>query len=103
VLTLKGVAVLEENEVVTNMTPETKPMTTVERLGNAVEECLQQYFAQLDGQNPSNLYSLVLAEIEKPLIAMVLKLTNGNQSKAAKMLGISRGTLRKKMAMYKLH
>ena len=45
---------------------------------------------------------MVISEVEKPLIQMVLKLTNGNQSKAALILGISRGTLRKKMAIYEL-
>ncbi len=45
---------------------------------------------------------MVLAEVEKPLIEMVLQLTNGNQSKAAIVMGISRGTLRKKMAQYGL-
>lgn len=72
-------------------------------LQESVNYSLQQYFAKLDGQPPENLYDLVLAEVEKPLLEMVLKLTNGNQSKAAIVLGISRGTLRKKMALYDLH
>ncbi len=67
-----------------------------------MRQSLQEYFDQLDGQTPANLYSMVLAEVEKPLIEMVLQLTKGNQSKAAIILGISRGTLRKKMAQYKL-
>ena len=71
-------------------------------LQESVSQSLQQYITTLDGQTPANLYSLVLAEVEKPLLEMVLKLTNGNQSKAAIILGISRGTLRKKMAMYDL-
>ena len=72
-------------------------------LQESVSQSLQQYITTLDGQTPANLYSLVLAEVEKPLLEMVLKLTNGNQSKAAIILGISRGTLRKKMAMYDLN
>jgi len=72
-------------------------------LQESVNQTLQQYIAKLDGQTPANLYSLVLAEVEKPLIEMVLKLTNNNQSKAAIILGISRGTLRKKMAIYDLN
>ena len=71
-------------------------------LQESVSQSLQQYITTLDGQTPANLYGLVLAEVEKPLLEMVLKLTNGNQSKAAIILGISRGTLRKKMAMYDL-
>lgn len=72
-------------------------------LQESVSYALQQYLAKLDGQTPANLYELVLAEVEKPLIEMILKLTNGNQSKAAIILGLSRGTLRKKMAMYDLN
>ncbi len=72
-------------------------------LQESVNQSLQQYITTLDGQTPANLYSLVLAEVEKPLLEMVLKLTNGNQSKAAIILGISRGTLRKKMAIYGLN
>ncbi len=94
-------AQLMDNEVLT-MKPETKPATS-QSLGTAVRASLQEYFAKLDGQLPSNLYGLVVAEVEKPLIEMVLQLTNGNQSKAETILGISRGTLRKKMAIYDLH
>lgn len=99
---MKGIAQLADNEVIT-MTPETQTATTSQSLRNSVRQSLQQYFAQLDGQTPSNLYGLVLAEVEKPLIEMVLQLTNKNQSKAALVLGISRGTLRKKMAIYEIH
>lgn len=101
---MKGIAQIKDKEVV-NMTPETATTmsNTSQSLRTSVRQSLQQYFAQLDGQTPANLYGLVLAEVEKPLIEMVLQLTNGNQSKAAKILGISRGTLRKKMAIYDLH
>lgn len=72
-------------------------------LQDSVTGALQQYITTLDGQTPENLYALVLAEVEKPLLQMVLKLTNGNQSKSAIILGLSRGTLRKKMAIYGLN
>lgn len=85
------------------MTPEINQATTQASLPESVRESLKTYFAKLEGQTPSDLYGMVIAEVEKPLIEMVLQLTNGNQSKAAKILGISRGTLRKKMAIYKLH
>ncbi|MEN9916321.1 MAG: DNA-binding transcriptional regulator Fis [Pseudomonadota bacterium] len=62
-----------------------------------VEQALENYFSQLDGNSPSNLYGLVLAEVESPMLEVVLRQTRGNQTKAAKMLGISRGTLRKKI------
>lgn len=99
---MKGSAQIIENNEVLTMTPEaTAPMN--QSLRSSVRESLQSYFAQLDGQTPANLYGMVMAEVEKPLIEMVLKLTNGNQSKAAIILGISRGTLRKKMAIYAIH
>jgi Fis family transcriptional regulator, factor for inversion stimulation protein len=100
---VKGTAQLTENNEIL-MTPEVAsnaPMS--QSLRGSVRESLQGYFTQLDGQTPANLYGMVMAEVEKPLIEMVLKLTNGNQSKAAIILGISRGTLRKKMAIYDIH
>jgi Fis family transcriptional regulator len=60
-------------------------------------EALDGYFSQLNGHKPGDLYQLVLAEVEKPLFETVLGYTNGNQSEAAEILGINRGTLRKKL------
>ena len=67
-----------------------------------VTQALEHYFAQLDGQEVIDLHSLVIREVEKPLLEAVLNHTKSNQSKAAKMLGLSRGTLRKKLATYGL-
>ena len=99
---MKGTAQFSENNEVL-MTPEVQTNPMSQSLRGSVKESLQGYFTQLDGQTPANLYGMVMAEVEKPLIEMVLKLTNGNQSKAAIILGISRGTLRKKMAIYDIH
>jgi len=52
---------------------------------------------------PENLYQLLLAEIEPPLIEEILKRTGGNQSRAAGMLGITRNTLRSKMQRYSIN
>ncbi len=99
---MKGSVQLAENHEMITMVPETSaPMN--HSLRSSVRESLQSYFTQLDGQTPANLYGMVMAEVEKPLIEMVLQLTNGNQSKAAIIMGISRGTLRKKMAIYNIH
>jgi Fis family transcriptional regulator len=98
---LDGAAQTVDNNIV-SLTPEmlgNQPLS----LQESVNQTLQQYIAKLDGQTPADLYSLVLAEVEKPLLEMVLKLTNNNQSKAAIILGLSRGTLRKKMAIYELN
>ncbi len=69
-------------------------------LRDSVRGTLREYFIRLEGQQPANLYELVLAEIESPLLEMVLQYTGQNQSTAAKLLAISRGTLRKKMQKY---
>jgi DNA-binding protein Fis len=72
-------------------------------LRNAVLEAVQNYFAQLGDTAydcATKVYELVLAEVEKPLLEAVLAHTKNNQVKSAKLLGISRGTLRKKMKKY---
>lgn len=71
-------------------------------LKNSVKQSLEFYFKQLDGTPPNDFYDLLMAQVEPPLLEVVLKHTNNNQSKAAKLLGISRGTLRKKLALYNL-
>jgi Fis family transcriptional regulator len=48
------------------------------------------------------LYELILAEVEAPLMEAVMEYTKGNQSRAAIVLGLSRGTLRKKLKLYGL-
>ena len=71
-------------------------------LHDSVRQALENYLAQLKGQTPSNLYELILAEVEAPLMEAVMEYTKGNQSRAAIVLGLSRGTLRKKLKMYGL-
>ncbi|EOT7035549.1 DNA-binding transcriptional regulator Fis, partial [Citrobacter freundii] len=53
-----------------------------------------------NGQDVNDLYELVLAEVEQPLLDMVMQYTRGNQTRAALMMGINRGTLRKKLKKY---
>lgn len=65
-------------------------------------EALRGYFNRLNGHKPGDLYQLVLGEVEKPLFEAVLDYTNGNQSEAAEILGMNRGTLRKKLRSYDL-
>ena len=71
-------------------------------LSSLTDECLNSYFESLNGHKPGDLYQLVIGEVEKPLFRAVLTYTNGNQSEAAEILGINRGTLRKKLKDYKL-
>jgi Fis family transcriptional regulator len=69
-------------------------------LRECVREALSNYLARLNGHRVSNLYDLVLTEVEGPLLRTVLEHTGGNQTQAATLLGISRSTLRKKLAHY---
>ncbi len=71
-------------------------------LKEQVRAAVEQYFFQLDGHTVVGLYAMVIAEVEKPLLEAVLAHTGGNQSKAAKVLGMSRSTLRKKMQQYRI-
>jgi Fis family transcriptional regulator len=71
-------------------------------LSSLADECLVSYFENLNGHKPGDLYQLVIGEVEKPLFRAVLGYTKGNQSEAAEILGINRGTLRKKLKDYKL-
>ena len=72
-------------------------------LRDHVYETLRIYFHNLGGQAPSNLYDLVQREVEPPLLEIVMQFTGGNQSRAAEILGINRGTLRKKLRQYSLN
>lgn len=67
-----------------------------------VKESIEQYFNRLDGEQPSGLYNFVLEETEAPLLEAVLNYTEGNLSKSAAFLGISRNTLRKKLQQYNI-
>lgn len=69
-------------------------------LRHCVERALQDYFAQLDGQMVTGVYEMVLAEVEAPLLAAVLDYTRNNQTLAASVLGVNRGTLRTKLKRY---
>ena len=71
-----------------------------EPLSDCVRNALDSYFEQLDGHSINNLRQMVLQEVERPLFQSTLVHTGGNQSKAAQVLGISRSTLRKKLARY---
>ncbi len=66
------------------------------------EEALNEYFGALNGHRPARLYQLVMREVELPLFRSVMQYAEGNQSRAATILGINRGTLRKKLLDYGL-
>lgn len=66
------------------------------------ERVLHDYFSSLNGHRPARLYDLVLREVEEPLLRAVLDYAEGNQSRAATILGITRTTLRRKLRTHGL-
>jgi Fis family transcriptional regulator len=71
-------------------------------LRDCVHRAIEDFFAHLDGHPCQGLYAMVLAEVEAPLLESVMTHAQGNQRVAAEFLGISRGTLRKKLRDYSL-
>ncbi len=77
-----------------------------EHMNEPLRECvriaLQRYLQQIGSHSVNDLYGMVLGEVEPPMLEAVLNHCGGNQSRAAQMLGMSRSTLRKKLAGYGL-
>ena len=71
-------------------------------LKELVRQQIDQYFDELDGEMPQDLYDLVVGQVEHALLEAALAQSNNNQSKAAEMLGISRWTLRTRMKLFGL-
>jgi Fis family transcriptional regulator len=90
-------------EVVSDTTPLAHSPAQGHHLRDYAEKALHRYFADLKGHDPSDLYDMVLGEIEPPLLKTLLEYTRGNQSRAAAILGINRSTLRKKLRRYKIN
>jgi Fis family transcriptional regulator len=86
----------------TNQPDETQPQE-ISQLSHAVKHSIRRYLFELEGTQPNNMYELVLKQIEQPLFEAILEHTKGNQSRASEMLGLNRGTLRKKLRSYNLH
>ncbi len=97
-MTMEALPAPDESQVRFSLTKNKKR----EPLRECVRDALGSYFKQLDGHAASDLYQLVLAEVEPPLLETVMQHAQGNQTRAAAILGISRSTLRKKLAIYHL-
>jgi len=72
------------------------------RLSVQVTNNMQKYFKELDGEKATNIYHMVLKEVEQPLLETVMKQCKGNQTLASQVLGLNRGTLRSKLKAYNL-
>ena len=75
--------------------------TQVQNDNQNIEECirasLENYFRDLGGETPCNMYDMLLQLVEKPLLDVVMQHAANNQSKASQWLGLNRNTLRKKL------
>ena len=88
---------LEKNE---QNTQQDSPQAS--QIYDVVKSSIKRYLQELEDTEPSEMYAMVLSQIEQPLLETVLEHTGGNQSRAAEYLGLNRGTLRKKMRIYDL-
>lgn len=77
-------------------------MQNVPDIAYCIEQNLNQYFRDLDGEAASGVYDMVLFQVEKPMLAYIMEQCGGNQSRAAEMLGLNRNTLRKKLLQHGL-
>ena len=79
------------------MTVETQSNVSLQ---NVLKELINDYLVNLEGEKLTNFYEMYLEQVEPPLLEAVMQKTKYNQVRAAKMLGISRGTLRKKLKLH---
>ena len=75
----------------------------VKPLCHSVADCLDDYFAALNGHAPKDLYETILEQVEPPLLRATLRYCDGNQSRASELLGLNRATLRKKLGQYHIN
>lgn len=78
-----------------------KPAETLS-LSNLISQRLEAFFSSQLNSLPVNLYDVILEQVEYPLIVQTLKITQGNQIKAAEILGINRNTIRKKIKLFNI-
>ena len=74
-------------------------MSRTNEVADCVKRAIDRYFRDLDGEQPSAIYDMVISTVEIAMIETVLQRTEGNQTLAATMLGINRNTLRKKIGL----
>ena len=75
---------------------------TKKQIDACVRDSLEQYFKDLRGAEPHSLHAMIIAAAEKPLLEVVMRHAEGNQSRAADWMGLNRNTLRRKLLDHKL-
>ncbi|MGQ9832061.1 MAG: helix-turn-helix domain-containing protein [Thermochromatium sp.] len=73
---------------------------TTPSLSQCVQASVATYLTNMAGYEIEDLYDLVLREVERPLFELVLQHTQGNLSRAARLLGLTRNTLRKRLRIH---
>ena len=71
-------------------------------LSTTVRKVMRQYFKDLDGEKASGIYDMVVLAVERPMLEVVMGQAQGNQTRAAELLGLNRNTLRKKLQQHGL-
>jgi len=92
----------QPTETLTDIRDDAPRALHTNHLRDAVTRAVRDYLDELDGQASTDVYQMVLAEIEAPLLAEIMTYTRNNQTRASLMLGLNRGTLRKKLKQYNL-
>ncbi|MDF1763053.1 MAG: DNA-binding transcriptional regulator Fis [Oleibacter sp.] len=93
-------AFFKKVETVTDFSDVPPSPSAPQTLRDSVEVALKNYLEQVDGENIEGIYDMVLSEVEAPLLETVMRFTRDNQTKASVILGLNRGTLRKKLKQY---
>lgn len=96
---ITGTAFVTENQ---NFSQALTTQGEARTLRHSVEQALRGYFAHLEGAEVTGVYDMVLSEVEAPLLETVMDYVKGNQTRASELLGLNRGTLRKKLKQYDL-
>ena len=77
-------------------------MSKPKHIEACIRDSLEQYFKDLRGIEPTAMYEMILGVVEKPLLEVVMKQADNNQSRAAEWLGINRNTPRRKLLDHKI-
>ncbi|NRA41928.1 MAG: DNA-binding transcriptional regulator Fis [Pseudomonadales bacterium] len=91
---------LEQERALQAANQSDSPLADAQSIRESVAAAMDTYFKDLDGQKAVDVYQMVLAEVEEPLLKAVMQYTRKNQTKASNILGLNRGTLRKKLKQY---
>ena len=91
-----------EKKNVVRMASLRRETASANTLRDAVRHCLERFFVDLEGHQPAEIYQMVMGEVEPAMLETVMGFAQGNQTRAAEILGINRTTLRKKLRQYGL-